>query len=148
MRLIHFVAACAVSCAFFAFVPGGSPSVGSGETVVSYGERINIEDHIQKGKTVVFDFYSEYCPPCRRIAPLLAKLAAQDKGVSIVKVNINRRGMDKGIDWKSPVARQFGLESIPYFKIYDTQGRLAAEGKDAYDKLMEMLRKSGILKDF
>ena len=31
------------------------------------------------------------------------------------------------IDWDSPVAREFGLQSIPRFKIYGPDGKLMAE---------------------
>ena len=35
----------------------------------------------------------------------------------------------KGIDWKSPVARQYDMNGIPHFKIYGPDGKLIAEGK-------------------
>jgi thiol-disulfide isomerase/thioredoxin len=35
---------------------------------------VNLEKMIVKGKTNIIDFYSEYCPPCKKIAPYLRKL--------------------------------------------------------------------------
>ena len=40
----------------------------------------------------------------------------------------HRPGVKK-IDWQSPVAKQFGLRSIPQFRIYGPAGRLQAEDK-------------------
>ena len=97
---------------------------------IAFGQEVNITDYLVPGKTVVFDFTSEYCPPCRAISPALDKLHAQRDDVVVVKVDINREGV-KGIDWKSPVARQYGMESIPHFKVYGPDGKLQAEGRPA-----------------
>lgn len=84
---------------------------------VAFGETINLADYVVPGKTTVFDFTSHYCPPCEAIAPDLDKLHAKRADVVVVAVDINRAGV-KGIDWKSPVAQQFGLRSIPHFKVW------------------------------
>ena len=93
---------------------------------ISMGAEVNLADHLVAGKTVIFDFYSDYCPPCVAIAPELEKLHAKRADVVVVKVDINRPGV-KGIDWKSPVAGQFKLRSIPHFKVYGPDGKLKAE---------------------
>jgi len=91
--------------------------------VIAQGQKVNLADYVVKGKTTVFDFYSEYCPPCVAIAPALKKLAESRSDVVVVKVDINRPGV-RGIDWGSPTAQQFGLRSIPHFKIYGPDGKL------------------------
>ncbi len=85
---------------------------------VAYGEEITLADHLFAGKTTIVDFFSEYCPPCVSIGPLLAKL------------------VDGRIDWESPAARQFNLRSIPHFQIYGPDGALMAEGDQAAQMLM------------
>ncbi|HUJ44392.1 MAG TPA: thioredoxin family protein [Opitutaceae bacterium] len=97
---------------------------------ISQGREVNLADYVVPGKTTVFDFYSEYCPPCRAIAPHLEKLHLKRDDVAVVKVDINRPGV-KGIDWQSPVARQYNLESIPHFKVFGPDGKLKAEGDEA-----------------
>ena len=54
---------------------------------------------------VLVDFYADWCPPCRALAPTLYKLSAEfaDR-VKIVKVNI---------DAEPELANQFRVESIP-----------------------------------
>jgi len=106
--------------------------------VIGQGERVSLSDHAVMGKTTIFDFYSEYCTPCHAIAPLLAKLAQQRPDVVVVKVDINRPGVS-GIDWGSPTAQQFGLDSIPHFKIYGPDGKLSAEDIPASNIVREMV---------
>lgn len=120
--------------------PAGEPGTVK---VISFGEEIKLADHLVKGKMVIFDFFSEFCPPCRRIAPLLEKLDAKRDDIVVVKIDINRKGI-RGIDWESPVAKQFKLEGIPHFKIYNAAGKLEAEGDPAYEKIMALLSSENI----
>ena len=97
---------------------------------IAMGEEVNLADYLVPGKTTVFDFTSEFCPPCRAIAPQLEKVHATHPDIAVVKVDINRPGV-QGIDWKSPVAKQYKMQSIPHFKVYGPDGKLRAEGKEA-----------------
>lgn len=97
---------------------------------IARGAKVKITDYLVPGKTTIFDFTSEYCPPCRAVAPHLEKLHATRDDIVVVKVDINRPDF-KGIDWSSPVAKQYELGSVPHFKVYDAEGKLVAEGKPA-----------------
>jgi thiol-disulfide isomerase/thioredoxin len=99
--------------------------------VISNGQRVELADYLVPGKTTVFDFYSDYCPTCRAIAPDLKKLHANRPDVAVVLVNVNRAGV-KVIDWESPVAKQYHLPSTPQLKVFGPDGMLVAEGKPAY----------------
>ncbi len=110
---------------------GGSRAVNA----LSPGEEVDISRYVQRGRTTVFDFYSDYCPPCRQISPLLKKLDDKRDDIAVVKIDINRKGV-KGIDWQSPLARQFNLQSIPHFKIFDAAGELLQEGDAAYQQVV------------
>jgi thiol-disulfide isomerase/thioredoxin len=107
------------------------------------GAELRIEAFLHKGKTNIIDFYSEYCPPCRKISPLIQKLGRQRPDLAILQVDINRKGI-KGIDWGSPLARQYELQSIPYFRIYDAEGRLVKQGQEATVEVVMMLAAAGI----
>lgn len=114
----------ALSTTAFAAPKGAEPAhVAMGQTIV-------LADHLVPGKTTVVDFTSKYCGPCQVYNEPLAKLHAQRADVAVVKVDINRPDVKK-IDWQSPVAQQFGLRSIPHFKVYGPDGKLVAEGNDA-----------------
>jgi thiol-disulfide isomerase/thioredoxin len=97
---------------------------------IAHGATVTLADYVVPGKTTIFDFYSDYCPPCRALKPRLENLHRTNPGVALVVVDINRPGV-KGIDWKSPVARQYQLESIPHLAVYGPDGRLQAEGDGA-----------------
>ncbi len=54
---------------------------------------------------VLLDFWAEWCPPCRMIAPLLEQLADEYKDkAKIMKVNV---------DDEPDLATRFGITNIP-----------------------------------
>jgi putative thioredoxin len=55
---------------------------------------------------VILDFWAEWCGPCKQLAPLLEKVAADyaDRGVTLVKVNV---------DEEKFIAAQFRVQQIP-----------------------------------
>lgn len=123
-----------------------STSQSTGDITTGYvvntenpGQEINIEEFVRQGKTTIFDFYSDYCGPCRRFSPLLKKLDNKRDDILVFKVDINRPNT-RGIDWASPVARQYKLNVVPYFMIYDTSGNLSHKGKAAYDEVVRLLQ--------
>jgi len=112
-------------------------------TTHSPGQAIDIERLVVSGQTTVFDFYSDGCPPCRRISPRLAELDRRRDDVVVRKIDINRPGIN-GIDWQSPVVAQYGIRSIPHFILYDPAGRRSHEGPDATREVLRLLEESGI----
>jgi thiol-disulfide isomerase/thioredoxin len=138
-RRHSFIALAAVLAIPLAVLAGGNQTKGPKPAHISQGQEVKLADYLVPGKTTVFDFYSEYCPPCRAIAPRLEALHMTRDDIVVVKIDINRPGV-KGIDWKSPVARQYKLQSIPHFKVYDPDGNLKAEGDEAYELVNSWLK--------
>ena len=118
---------------------GGAPSAGYVINKENPGQEIDIQDFVQSNKITIFDFYSEYCGPCKRISPKLKLLDRRREDIIIHQVDINRPGI-RGIDWGSPVARQYNLRSVPYFMIYDSSGSLTHQGQEAYDEVMRLIK--------
>ncbi len=118
------------------------PSAGPGEFTHQPGQEINIENFALADKMVIFDFYSEYCSPCRKLSPLLDKLDEKRSDIVVYKINVNRPGI-KGIDWGSPVIKQYRVGTLPYFVIY-LRGRKTREGNPAYQRVIELLQGVGI----
>jgi len=147
MKLIRYplyalVAAAAAFAVARADEAGASSHAKGAEPLdVSHGQEVKLADFLVPGKITVFDFYSHYCPPCMAEAPLVRKLHESRPDLAVVDVDINRPGI-RGIDWESPVAKEFQLDSIPHFKVYDAQGKLMAEGDEAR-ALVDGWEKSG-----
>lgn len=124
-----FTQGLAVAVALFLPVLASAAEVAAADTHtkgakprrIAQGQTVNLADYVVPGKTTVFDFTSKYCPPCEAIAPELDKLHAKRADIAVVAVDINRPET-RGIDWKSPVAQQYSLRSIPHFKVYGPDG--------------------------
>jgi thiol-disulfide isomerase/thioredoxin len=129
-----------------AFISSGAEagSVADANTG-SPGETLDVNSLLVKGKTTVIDFYSPFCPPCVRLAPLMAKLAKKRPDLAIKKVNINRAGVN-GIDWRSPLAQQYQIRQVPHFMIFNPQGQPVAQGREAFQTVGGWLQEAGLMK--
>lgn len=107
------------------------------------GETLEIRSLLGRDRATAIDFYSPYCYPCMQMAPVMEKLAARMPEVQFVRLNINRQGVN-GIDWKSPLVQQYRIRSVPYFMIFDSQGKLVAEGAAARQMIQGWLQKAGL----
>jgi len=111
-----------------AFQPTGEPSTsGADIRIVSKGEPLNLRDHLVAGKYTLFDYYADWCPPCRQLSPRLEELARRNPNLALRKIDI--------VDWSHPVAQQQGVSDLPYLRLYDPQGKLVAQGDPALESL-------------
>ncbi len=68
---------------------------------------------LENEKLVLVDFWAEWCPPCRAMAPILVQISEKlHKDVDIVKVNIED-GQDNAM-----LASEYGVQSIPSMHIF------------------------------
>jgi thiol-disulfide isomerase/thioredoxin len=96
-----------------------SPAVaGRGQPVevISHGAQVDINKHLALGSVTVVDFYADWCGPCRQLAPSLEQMAMTDPEIALRKIDI--------VNWRTAVARQFNLNSIPQVNVYDRAGSL------------------------
>ena len=108
------------------------------------GQIFNVADYLVKGRLNLVEFSSQACPSCEALKPRLSELAKKSPDTVINQVLIDRPG-SQGIDWQSPLARQYELRSVPYFQVYDTTGKLLAEGEPARKMIAKMLVEAKLL---
>lgn len=65
---------------------------------------------LKSDKTVLVDFWAEWCGPCRQVAPILDELASEhDDTLDVAKLNI---------DENPETPRQYGVLQIPTMNVY------------------------------
>lgn len=64
----------------------------------------NFEEVKKSEKTVLLDFYADWCGPCRMVSPLVDEIAKENPQYLVGKVNV---------DSEPELAAELGVESIP-----------------------------------
>ena len=80
-------------------------------------------------KPAIVDFYADWCPPCRMIAPVLDELAKENPDIYIYKVNI---------DNSPEIAQAYNVVSIPTLLFIPMEGEpkreVGAMAKGQFEK--------------
>ncbi len=137
---------------------GGNPAPGLSLTDIR-GESISLS--ALKGKLVLLDFWTTWCPPCRADAPALDKLyqkyGSKDFTIIGISVSEERAVVEKFIGEHPhlfPVAltsendmpRAFQIGTFPTYVIIDRDGNVAGavEGDQGFGELRKLLKKAGL----
>lgn len=67
---------------------------------------------VDSNKVVLVDFWAEWCPPCRAMAPVLNAMDRKYDGLEVVKVNVEE-SQDNAM-----LAQEHGVSGIPNMVIY------------------------------
>ena len=64
----------------------------------------NFESVKNSEKTVLLDFYADWCGPCRMVSPIIDEIAEERSDLLVGKINV---------DDSPELAAEFGVASIP-----------------------------------
>ena len=90
------------------------------------------QEVLQSDRTVLVDFYADWCGPCKMIAPTIDEVAAEVEGrARVVKVDI---------DASPDVAGRYGVMSVPTLMVFKNgQPVRQAVGVQPKQNLLAML---------
>jgi thiol-disulfide isomerase/thioredoxin len=109
------------------------------------GKDMSLQDAM--GKYTIIDFWASWCGPCRRENPNVVRVYEKyhDKGLNIISVSLDKAGQQerwiKAIEkdkmnwyhvsnlkfWQDPIAKQYGVRSIPATFLLDDKGTIIAK---------------------
>jgi hypothetical protein len=80
------------------------------------GEPVDVAAALTGGYVTVVDFWSESCHACTTLGGMLAVGVAQEPRVVVRKIDVG--------DGFTPVARDYKIDALPHYFIYDKRKRL------------------------
>lgn len=104
------------------------------------GEHFDVGYYLKKGKMNVVVFYSEYSPASLAFLKRLETLASADSQLEVSLLNIDRKNATS-IDWRSPLAQDLNLKSLPFVVLYDGKVPL----KQGYEARRLLLNRADLL---
>ena len=74
---------------------------------------------VARGKVTIFDFYADWCGPCRHVDEHMFEVLKRRSDVAYRKLNI--------VSWETPLARHYlaNVPGLPYVVVYGKDGREA-----------------------
>tara|TARA_B100001113_G_C20936152_1_gene546623 strand:+ start:37 stop:360 length:324 start_codon:yes stop_codon:yes gene_type:complete len=82
-------------------------------------------DVLESEKTVLVDFWAEWCGPCKMLTPVIEEIAAENDGKYVIgKVNV---------DECPDIAAKYGIRSIPCL-LYFKNGKVEKQTVGVVDK--------------
>ena len=69
----------------------------------------NFEQEVLKSdRTVLIDFYADWCNPCRMLSPSVENIAEEREDIKVCKVNVDSEGA---------LAAKFAVDAIPMLAV-------------------------------
>lgn len=109
------------------------------------GKEVSAYSVIKANKLTIVDFWASWCPPCVAEIPNIKKIYDEynGKGLGILGVSLDKeadawKGAIKKYEmtwnhvsdlkgWENAAAQQFGVQSIPFMMVVDSEGKVVAK---------------------
>ena len=104
-------------------LPAPKPPEGADwRRIVDAGEDVPaLEPHAVRGKVTIFDFYADWCGPCRQVDEHVFEVLKRRSDVAYRKLNI--------VSWETPIAKHYmaNVPSLPFVIVYGKDGKPAGK---------------------
>ena len=92
----------------------------------------NFNEILDSGKTVLLDFYAEWCGACKMVSPIVDQISEENPDIIVGKIDV---------DDQQEIAEKYGIMSIPTLVVLKN-GEVANKGTGVLPKgkLLEWLK--------
>jgi len=101
------------------------PEAPAGADIIKISERgedvPSLEAHLAAGKVTIFDFYADWCAPCRKIDAHVLTVMQSRSDIAVRKVNV--------VSWETPIAARltaWKVAKLPHVIVYGKDGKQVA----------------------
>lgn len=103
---------------------------------IEYVTDETFENEVLKSeKTVLVDFYADWCGPCKVLEPIIQEYANENPDVKVVKLNVDENRI---------ITEEYGVYSIPTLVVIknevETNRRIGLISKEEIKKLVEFVK--------
>ena len=99
--------------------------------MIKYLDETDDFNNFIENKTVLVDFYADWCGPCKMIRPILEEISENNNDIKIVSINIED---------EEELAERYNVFSIPCLVIFEngeeTKRNVGLVSKDDIEKMI------------
>lgn len=97
------------------------------------GAELDINSLTVSGRITIVEFFADWCPACRALAPKLRYLAEHDDRIFLRRIDIDR--------WGTPICKQYDIKATPSVWIFGIDRKIIGKPASNLDYITWAIRK-------